>query len=164
MTTLYRFARRHVQWKLCGTNFGGNIANLWLSCYNGNNYRSTRVLFVQNYREQGEWLRYTWVLTASFAQLLGCRTNNTIAARSLSPKHTISIGRGKHMSSYSAYVTHNRKSYFPITHYASKRLMQFRQCNFQMHISLLLLRALLLELKSKPKYSEKKLQIILMII
>ena len=25
-----------VQWKLCGTNFRGNISNLWVSCYNGN--------------------------------------------------------------------------------------------------------------------------------
>ena len=62
-----------VQWELCGTNFRENIANLWVSCYNGNNDRSARVLFVQHPREQGEWLRqsprYARVLTASFALL-----------------------------------------------------------------------------------------------
>ena len=62
-----------VQWELCGTNFHVNIANLWVSCYNANNDRSARVLFIQHPREQGEWLRqnpcYTWVLTASLALL-----------------------------------------------------------------------------------------------
>ena len=62
-----------VQWELCGTNFRENIANLWVLCYNGNNDRSARVLFVQHPREQGEWLRqnprYARVLTASFALL-----------------------------------------------------------------------------------------------
>ena len=41
-----------VQWELCGMNFHQNIANLWVSCYNGNNDRSARVLFVQHPREQ----------------------------------------------------------------------------------------------------------------
>ena len=62
-----------VQRELCGTNFRENIANLWVSCYNGNNDRSARVLFVQHPREQGEWLsqnpHYARVLTASFALL-----------------------------------------------------------------------------------------------
>ena len=44
-----------------------------VSCYNGNNDRAARVLFVQHPREQGEWLRqnprYARVLTASFALL-----------------------------------------------------------------------------------------------
>ena len=31
--------------------------HLWVSCYNGNNDQSVRVLFVQHPREQGEWLR-----------------------------------------------------------------------------------------------------------
>ena len=44
-----------VQWELCGTNFRENIANLWVSCYNGNNDPSARVFFVQHPREQGEW-------------------------------------------------------------------------------------------------------------
>ena len=65
--------RRHVQWELCGTNFGEHIANLRVSCYNGNNDRSAGVLFVQHPREHGEWLcqnpRYAPVLTASFALL-----------------------------------------------------------------------------------------------
>ena len=43
--------------KVCGTNFRENIANLWVSCYNGNNDRSARVLFAQHPRDQGEWLR-----------------------------------------------------------------------------------------------------------
>ena len=43
-----------VQWELCGTNFRENIANLLVSCCNGNNDRSARVLFVQHPREQGE--------------------------------------------------------------------------------------------------------------
>ena len=62
-----------VQWELCGTNVRENIANLGVSCYNGNNGRSARVLFVQHPREQGDWLRqnprYARVLTASFALL-----------------------------------------------------------------------------------------------
>ena len=61
-----------VQWELCGTNFRENIANLWVSCYNGNIDRSSRV-FVQHPREQGEWMRqnprYARVFTASFALL-----------------------------------------------------------------------------------------------
>ena len=65
-----KMAATAVQWKLCGTNFRENIANLWVSCHNGNNDRSARVLFVQHPREQGEWLRqnprYARVLTASF--------------------------------------------------------------------------------------------------
>ena len=62
-----------VQRELWGTNFRENIANLLVSCYNGNNDRFARVLFVQHHREQGEWLRhnprYARVLTASFALL-----------------------------------------------------------------------------------------------
>ena len=62
-----------VQWELCGTNFRENIANLRVSCYNGNNDRSAWVLSIQHPREQGEWLRpnprYARVLTASFALL-----------------------------------------------------------------------------------------------
>ena len=68
-----KMAATAVQWELCGANFHENIANLWVSCYNGNNDRSARVLFVQHPREQGEWLRqnprYARVLTASFALL-----------------------------------------------------------------------------------------------
>ena len=68
-----KMAATAVQWELCGANFRENIANLWVSCYNGNNDRSVRVLFVQHPREQGEWLRqnprYARVLTASFALL-----------------------------------------------------------------------------------------------
>ena len=68
-----KMAATAVQWELCGANFRENIANLWVSCYNGNNDRSARVLFVQHPREQGEWLRqnprYARVLTASFALL-----------------------------------------------------------------------------------------------
>ena len=49
------------------------FANLWFSCYNGNNDRAARVLFVQHPQEQGEWLRqnprYARVLIASFALL-----------------------------------------------------------------------------------------------
>ena len=35
-----RCPRRHVQWELCGTNFRENVANSWVSNYNGNNDRS----------------------------------------------------------------------------------------------------------------------------
>ena len=66
-------AAKAVQWELYGTNFRENIANLWISCYNGNYDRSARVLFVQHPRQQGEWLRqnrrHARVLTASFALL-----------------------------------------------------------------------------------------------
>ena len=58
-----------VQWKLCVTNFRQNIANLRVSCYNGDNGRSARGLFVQHPWEQGEWIRYARVLTAWFALL-----------------------------------------------------------------------------------------------
>ena len=141
MTTLYRFAV--TRWPSRDATFSESyvarilvkLSQIWVSCYNWKNNRSTRVLFVQHSREQGEWLRYARVLTASFALLLGCRTNNTLAARSLSPKHTISIGRGIYMSSFSTYVTHNRKAYFPITHYAPKKInavsiMQFPNAHF----------------------------------
>ena len=68
-----KMAATAIQWELCGTNFRANIASLWVSCFNGNNNRSARVLFVQHPREQGEWLRwkprYARVLTASFALL-----------------------------------------------------------------------------------------------
>ena len=68
-----KIAMTAVQWELCGTNFHENIANLWVSCYNGNNDQSARVLFIQHLREQGEWLhqkpRYARALTASFALL-----------------------------------------------------------------------------------------------
>ena len=69
--------------------------NLWVSCYNGNNDRSARVLFVQHPWEQGEWLRqnprYAPVLTASFAFScsLGRWTNNTLEAQSLSPNYVL---------------------------------------------------------------------------
>ena len=49
-----KMAAMAVQWELCGANFR---ENLWVSCYNGINDRSARVLFVQHPREQGEWLR-----------------------------------------------------------------------------------------------------------
>ena len=52
-----KMAAMAVQWELCGTNLRENIANLGVSCYNGNNDRSARVLFVQHPREQGDWLR-----------------------------------------------------------------------------------------------------------
>ena len=68
-----RWPRHHVQWELCGVNFRENITNLQVSCYNGNNDWSARVLFIQHPWEQGEWLHqnphYVWVLTASFALL-----------------------------------------------------------------------------------------------
>ena len=79
-----KMAATAVQWELCGTNFRQNIANLWVSCHNGNNDRSARVLFVQHPREQGEYAR---VLTAHSPCSLGCWTNNTLAARTLSPNH-----------------------------------------------------------------------------
>ena len=55
-----KMATTSIQWELCGTNFRENIANLWVSCYKGNNDRSARVLFVQHPREQGEWLRQSF--------------------------------------------------------------------------------------------------------
>ena len=65
-----KMAATAVQWELCSTNLRENIANLWVSCYNGNNDRSARVLFVQHHREQGEWLRqnprYARVLRSGF--------------------------------------------------------------------------------------------------
>ena len=68
-----KMAGMAIQWELCGTNFRESIANLWVSCYNGTNDWSPRVLLVQHPREQGEWLsqnpRYARVLTASFALL-----------------------------------------------------------------------------------------------
>ena len=68
-----KMAAMAVQWEQCGTNFRENVANLWVSCYNGNNDLSAWMLFVQHPRQQGEWLRqnphYALVLTASFAQL-----------------------------------------------------------------------------------------------
>ena len=55
------------------TEFGRFLGLQWVSCYNGDNDRAARVLFVQHPREQGEWLRqnprYARVLTASFALL-----------------------------------------------------------------------------------------------
>ena len=45
-----KMAATAVQWELCGTNFRENIANLWVSCYNGNNDRSARVLDKQHPR------------------------------------------------------------------------------------------------------------------
>ena len=38
-----KMAATAVQWELCGANFRENIANLWVSYYNGNNDRSARV-------------------------------------------------------------------------------------------------------------------------
>ena len=73
-----KMAATAVQWELCGMNFRENIANLWVSCYNGNNDRSARVLFVQHPREQGKWLRQNpsvWLHHSSCS--LGCWTNNT---------------------------------------------------------------------------------------
>ena len=68
-----KMAATAVQWELCGANCLENISNLWVSCYNGNNGRFNRVLYVQHPREQGEWLRqnprFALVLTASFALL-----------------------------------------------------------------------------------------------
>ena len=95
-----RWPRRDVRWELCGTNFGENIPNLRVSCYNGNNDRSALVLFVQHPREQGEWLGsrandYVKTLATLGFWLhhslcsLGCWTNNTLAARSLSPNLTL---------------------------------------------------------------------------
>ena len=54
-----KMAATAVRWELCSMHFRKNIANLWVSCYNGNNDRSARVLFVQ----------HPQVLTASFALL-----------------------------------------------------------------------------------------------
>ena len=55
------------------TEFGRFLGLQWVTCYNGDNDRAARVLFVQHPREQGEWLRqnprYARVLTASFALL-----------------------------------------------------------------------------------------------
>ena len=66
-----KMAAAAVQWELCGTNFRENIANLWVSFYNGNKDRSAWVLFIQHPREQGEGLHQNArVLTASFALLL----------------------------------------------------------------------------------------------
>ena len=50
-----KMAATAVQWELCGTNFHENIVNLWVLCYNRNNDRAARVLFVQHLRKQGEW-------------------------------------------------------------------------------------------------------------
>ena len=88
-----KMAATAVQWELCGTNFRENTENLWVSCYNGNNDRSARVLFVQHPREQGEWLHQTLATLVFWLHhspcSLGCWTSNTLAARSLSPKHTV---------------------------------------------------------------------------
>ena len=54
--SMNKMALMAVQWELCDTNFHENIANLQISCYNGNNYRAARVLFIQHPREQGKWL------------------------------------------------------------------------------------------------------------
>ena len=58
-----------VQWELCGTNFRENIANLWVSCYDGNNDRSAR--------GQGELLRqnprnFLKKLLTQFISYLAC--------------------------------------------------------------------------------------------
>ena len=50
-----KMAATAVRWELSGTNSRENIANLWVSYFNGNNDRFARVLFVQHPREQGEW-------------------------------------------------------------------------------------------------------------
>ena len=69
----YRWPRRRFSESYAVRNFREDIANLWVSFYNGNNDRSARVLFVRQSREQGEWLRQNpsvaKVLTASFALL-----------------------------------------------------------------------------------------------
>ena len=98
-----------VQWELCGRNVRENIANLQVSAYYGNNDLFARVLFVQHLREQGERLRqklrYARVLTASFACSLGCWTNSTLAARSLSPEWRLPLcifARAKTIGVYDA--------------------------------------------------------------
>ena len=69
-----KMAATAVQWELCNTKFRENIANLWVSCYYGNNDQDARVLFIRHPREQGKWLRqnprYALVFNASFALLL----------------------------------------------------------------------------------------------
>ena len=45
-TSKNKMAAKAFQWEPCGTHFRENIANLWVSCYNGKNDRSARVLFV----------------------------------------------------------------------------------------------------------------------
>ena len=68
-----KMAATAVQWELCSTKFRENIANLWVSCYNGLNDQAARVLFIRHPREQGEWLRqnpcYAPVFNVSFALL-----------------------------------------------------------------------------------------------
>ena len=73
-----KMAATAVQGELCGANFRENIANILVSCYNGTNDRSARVLFVQHLATLGFWLHHS-------PCSLGCWTNNTLAARSLSP-------------------------------------------------------------------------------
>ena len=63
-----KIAAAAVQWELCGTNLRENIANLPVSCYNGNNDRSIWVLFVQHPQEQCQLLSSGF--TASFTLLL----------------------------------------------------------------------------------------------
>ena len=85
---------QHTAWTLGGTYIRSSRSvyvphNLWVSCYNGNNDWSARVLFVQPPQEQGEWLHKTltvfgfWLHHAPCS--LGCWMNNTLAARSFSP-------------------------------------------------------------------------------
>ena len=100
-----------VHWELCSTNFCENIANLWVPCYNGNNDRSARVLFVQHSREQGERIRqnphYSRVIWLHHSPCsLGCWTNNTLEAQSLSPifialthQYLIFIGNNSELTS-----------------------------------------------------------------
>ena len=45
-----KMAATAVQWELCGANFRENIANLWVSCYHGNNDRSASLQYRCNQR------------------------------------------------------------------------------------------------------------------
>ena len=80
-----RWPRRHVQWEQCGTNFGGKIANLRVSCYNGNNDRY--MLGCCSSSTLGSRANdYVNNLAYHSPCCLRCWMNNTLAGRSLSPK------------------------------------------------------------------------------
>ena len=79
-----------VQWELCGMNFCENIANLWvcngkmtglLMCCLSSTLGSRANDYVKTLAKLGFWLHH---LPCS----LGCWTNITLAARSLSPNQT----------------------------------------------------------------------------
>ena len=61
-----RWPQRQVHRELWGTVFSENIANLRVSCNNGNKNRAACALFVQHPPAQGEWLRFDLVLSTSF--------------------------------------------------------------------------------------------------